>query len=652
LFDILQSEVAAHLGVVDDYLARCTPQPVVASEPLLRAAHTLNGAIAMVDIAVLGNVLGPLESYVKRLRGGALAPDAGGIDALRETAALTREVMQRLAAGDTDLPDSTALAERVAALRDALPEPDASPYAFTDVSAPASGAEETRFGTPPRASATIPEPEIDDPTGIWLREAGRDLGETPTLPRAPIPAELVAALAGFDANALSRTAAAEVRDNDDANTGAAAPEPAPGESAQTAHAPSSASDDGAPPLATADEPTAAEADRSAPHDDDASDAKAAWPSAFGIEVDDALDRQAPLDGHAPAGPAAAAQPPSPELAAADAATRELPSSAETVPEPASHEPATSESAAVEPAASGSAPSEPMLPEPMPPEPTPSEPPSSELAMPEPTTHDSAPFESATAESASEPAASDAAAREPVRSESTSPEPAAAFAPPAAAGTGEPRAAEPPFAAAAPAQSDAAHAPAALEGAPAPPLADDPQPDGPLEGVDIDDDLLEIFAQEAADILDQADARVAGLREAPHERAHVAGLQRDLHTLKGGARMAGLAPIGDLSHAMESLIDAVGEGRRLVDRTVVESLERGFDRLHGLLQRAARRRAIAMPQHAIARFEALVAGTLDAEAAADAASAADVAPADAAPAFDAAAAPEAAPPVEIPAAGPV
>src|SRR6185369_3601955 len=132
-------------------------------------------------------------------------------------------------------------------------------------------------------------------------------------------------------------------------------------------------------------------------------------------------------------------------------------------------------------------------------------------------------------------------------------------------------------------------------------ADDPQPDGPLEIPDMDDDLLEIFAQEGADILDHSDTMMARLRESPEDRDLIVGLQRDLHTLKGGARMAGLAPIGDLSHAMESLIDKVSEGRHPLDRIVVESLERGFDRLHALVQRVEQRQAISMPKNAIARF---------------------------------------------------
>ncbi|MEO8011333.1 MAG: ATP-binding protein, partial [Dokdonella sp.] len=139
------------------------------------------------------------------------------------------------------------------------------------------------------------------------------------------------------------------------------------------------------------------------------------------------------------------------------------------------------------------------------------------------------------------------------------------------------------------------------------MLEDAQPEGRLELPEIDEDLLDIFVQEGNDILDHADTAMAQLREAPHERELISGLQRDLHTLKGGARMAGIAPIGDLSHAMESLLDAVYDGHRNMDQTAIEALERGFDSLHGLVQRVAHRQAIAMPEQAIARFETIVAG---------------------------------------------
>ena len=44
------------------------------------------------------------------------------------------------------------------------------------------------------------------------------------------------------------------------------------------------------------------------------------------------------------------------------------------------------------------------------------------------------------------------------------------------------------------------------------------------------------------------------------RPRLARLQRFLHTLKGGARMAGVLPVGDLSHALETLLSRIGRAR--------------------------------------------------------------------------------------------
>ncbi|HSS07564.1 MAG TPA: Hpt domain-containing protein, partial [Rhodanobacteraceae bacterium] len=131
LFDILKSEVAAHLGVIGDYLDRSASAPVVASEALLRAVHTLNGAIAMVDIPAFGQVLAPLEGYIKRLRGVGAAPDSEGIAALGDTISLARDVIARLDMGIGELPDSSDLVQRVTQLRDALPEPETSLHLYS-----------------------------------------------------------------------------------------------------------------------------------------------------------------------------------------------------------------------------------------------------------------------------------------------------------------------------------------------------------------------------------------------------------------------------------------------------------------------------------------------------------------------------------------
>ena len=95
----------------------------------------------------------------------------------------------------------------------------------------------------------------------------------------------------------------------------------------------------------------------------------------------------------------------------------------------------------------------------------------------------------------------------------------------------------------------------------------------------DEELLEIFKEEADDILDRTEHILSELEENPKEPAHILALQRDLHTLKGGARMAGLENIGELGHVLESLLENIGEENRKVDKTILEAIHESFDMLN-------------------------------------------------------------------------
>ncbi len=124
---------------------------------------------------------------------------------------------------------------------------------------------------------------------------------------------------------------------------------------------------------------------------------------------------------------------------------------------------------------------------------------------------------------------------------------------------------------------------------------------------IDADLLEVFIDEAREILDHADGVLAQWHAEPAELAHVPELQRDLHTLKGGARIAGLVPVGDLSHAIETLLE---KPIRDTSKTepLIAALEAGFDQLHALVQQVAQGQATDYPQAMIDHLLALAGET--------------------------------------------
>src|SRR3546814_12164780 len=61
------------------------------------------------------------------------------------------------------------------------------------------------------------------------------------------------------------------------------------------------------------------------------------------------------------------------------------------------------------------------------------------------------------------------------------------------------------------------------------------PDAAFDLGDLDPELVDISVEEAGDLLDHSDGLLAQLRESPTEREALVGLQRGLHTIKGGDR---------------------------------------------------------------------------------------------------------------------
>jgi chemosensory pili system protein ChpA (sensor histidine kinase/response regulator) len=94
------------------------------------------------------------------------------------------------------------------------------------------------------------------------------------------------------------------------------------------------------------------------------------------------------------------------------------------------------------------------------------------------------------------------------------------------------------------------APAAVQPAtePAPP---------PVE--EFDHEIANIYSEEATELLEAAQGSLTGWNKDRKDKQPVAELQRQLHTLKGGARMAGVIAMGDLSHELETLVLQIDSG---------------------------------------------------------------------------------------------
>ncbi len=85
------------------------------------------------------------------------------------------------------------------------------------------------------------------------------------------------------------------------------------------------------------------------------------------------------------------------------------------------------------------------------------------------------------------------------------------------------------------------------------------PDDPLVDIhdEVDQDVLPIFLEEAAELFPQTGEQLRAWRKRPGDTTSSSQLRRTLHTFKGSARMAGAMRLGELTHRMESRLDKDG-----------------------------------------------------------------------------------------------
>ncbi|MFC7462565.1 Hpt domain-containing protein [Hydrogenophaga defluvii] len=113
-------------------------------------------------------------------------------------------------------------------------------------------------------------------------------------------------------------------------------------------------------------------------------------------------------------------------------------------------------------------------------------------------------------------------------------------------------------------------------APAPVLSPEPAPtDSPSADIP-DADLFHVFEEEAADLLPRLGGALRQWVARPDNSSARAEVLRNLHTLKGSARLAGAMGLGDMAHQMESAAEAVVPGAGEAD--ALRDLQARFDAL--------------------------------------------------------------------------
>lgn len=568
LREILEAEVEAHMVTLRGWLQQSQLQPQPVSDPLLRAVHTMNGAFAMTDVPEITTVTGAAESYIKRALAAAELPSQDALHALAATADAIEATMQALQAEQPRVPRQQGLAERLQALAAALPE----------ASWPVIGGMDDMLDDDMLdLEVDLAADDVDAGPGDAAARVMVDDGE----PGASTPSwqawndgthdqvrGLEAELAG---HGLELTGANDLSAYLAPDREAPRPPETPEVPEVPGHEPEAPGVPGPVP-GTPEVPDVPEQAPEIPEVPQVSE-EAHVGVAFGdarVELTGAEDLSRYLDdaAHASLPEAAALDIPEPIQALGVM----LDETAQTGDVAQADDAAWQDELPATPAFGDPVPLQEALDEGLHVivEDTVEEAPQV-LSIDGP--HDEAREAEAFAEQLADAGDSDGGSE-------AAPAPYFEM--------------EEPLPASAPAnEADTSREAVA-----------------PIEALDfqlLDRELVDIFVEEGKDLLDHCDGLVSELRAAPDDREVVAGLQRDLHTLKGGARMAGINAIGDLGHGIESLLESVAVGRTQLDRSDVHLLERGFDRLHKLLTLTGEHRQVRPADELVAAFEARTLG---------------------------------------------
>ncbi|MHC8413552.1 Hpt domain-containing protein [Pseudomonas sp. Hz4] len=130
-------------------------------------------------------------------------------------------------------------------------------------------------------------------------------------------------------------------------------------------------------------------------------------------------------------------------------------------------------------------------------------------------------------------------------------------------------------------------------------------------VELGDEIVSIFLEEAVDILESAGQALQRWLSDPDNAAPLLSLQRDLHTLKGGARMAEVEPVGDLAHELESLYKGLVDRRYAYSEALAQLLQQSHERLAELLDQLQNQQPLGDPDELIVAIRAFRQGNVSA-----------------------------------------
>ena len=125
-----------------------------------------------------------------------------------------------------------------------------------------------------------------------------------------------------------------------------------------------------------------------------------------------------------------------------------------------------------------------------------------------------------------------------------------------------------------------------------------------DGGDFDPEVAAIFTEEAMELIEFSESALSDWRSEPGSAEYRSALKRPLHTLKGGARMAGITAMGDLSHELETLVMQVDNGTVPTDDAMFDVIQASLDELARMREAVANGRRVSSARAMINRIHNL------------------------------------------------
>ena len=122
--------------------------------------------------------------------------------------------------------------------------------------------------------------------------------------------------------------------------------------------------------------------------------------------------------------------------------------------------------------------------------------------------------------------------------------------------------------------------------------------------DFDPEIAGIFTDEATELIDAAEGALAAWNVDRSDSASLLALKRPLHTLKGGARMAGITPMGNLAHELETLVMQIENGLVTADDSAYAAAQSSLDELARMRELVVAGSGVPSGRRLIERIRAL------------------------------------------------